>query len=120
MLHLRNLFSKQQALELQVLCYTYTTCNLQLPNNFGDNLPMRRISPVKWGDFDRFFTFYVNNFFFPPNTSKLQTKSPCLFQKRARKHCVSSLQSYGNIETGILVKVTSHRWGDFDKLIIFS
>ena len=26
-----------QALKLQVLRYTYKTCNLQLPNNFGDN-----------------------------------------------------------------------------------
>ena len=26
-----------QALKLQVLRYTYLTCNLQLPNNFGDN-----------------------------------------------------------------------------------
>ena len=51
-------------------------------------------STVKWGNFDRFFAFFMNNFFFfPPNTSKLQTyKSTRLFQKHNQKHCVSSLE----------------------------
>ena len=76
-------------------------------------------STVKWGDFDRFFTFFLlsTKHFKTPDLSHLASSEN---MPEKGKHRVSSLQSYGNIAAGILVKVAPHKWGDFDKLNIFS
>ena len=69
------------------VCITFLKCNLishMLKVNYPDADLFRAVGKgkkticdcctIKWGDFDRFFTFFMNNFFFfPPKTSKFQT-----------------------------------------------
>ena len=76
-------------------------------------------STVKFGNFDRFFTIFLlsTKHFKTPDLSHLASSEN---MPEKGKHRVSSLQSYGNIAAGILIKVALHKWGDSDKLNIFS